>query len=243
MGAWALLHELPTVVVDGGEGAGSGGSRPSASAGGQRLSAATLQAVGCAPLRAAPPLPQTPFHPAPPSVYLSPLPLPAAISRPELSKRVLGSPRALAQLESTVHALVRAQQAAFLAAAAATAAPLAVLDIPLLYETGAEAGCDGVLVMGADPRAQRERALARPGMTPAKLDAIRARQLSDPERRRRADYVIDTSGEGASLEATRRQVAALAAQLLGRRGTAFEQYWQQEQQQPGQQQQQPGQQP
>eukprot|EP00887_Chlorella_sp_A99_P006029 scaffold27.g6029.t1 len=145
-----------------------------------------------------------------------------AINRAELSKHVLGDADALWRLETVVHALVVARQAAFLHEAAGAGHPLVVLDIPLLYEMGAEAGCDAVLVVAAPPEVQRQRALARPGMTTAKLDAILARQWPDRDRRARAEFVIDT-GHG-SLEETCQQVAALAAALRGRQGTAFE-HW------------------
>lgn len=127
---------------------------------------------------------QAPACPAPP----------AAISRPELSKRVVGNPQALRLLESIVHPLVAAEKARWLAAQAAAGQRLVVLDIPLLYETGAEGGCDAVAVVSAPAEAQRARALARPGMHEEKLAAMLARQVPDADKRRRADFVIDTVG-------------------------------------------------
>jgi dephospho-CoA kinase len=96
--------------------------------------------------------------------------------------------------------------AAFLADTQSTGAPLAVLDIPLLYETGFDYGLDGVIVTVVDPDEQRRRALARPGMTVEKLDAILARQMPQTEKAKRATYVIDTNG---SVAETREAVDAL----------------------------------
>lgn len=104
----------------------------------------------------------------------------------------MGDAAALARLEALVHPLVSAAKRRWLAAQAAAGQPLVVLDIPLLYETGAERECDAVAVVSAPADAQRARALARPGMTAAKLDAILARQVPDADKRRRADFVIDT---------------------------------------------------
>lgn len=106
----------------------------------------------------------------------------------------MGKPAALQQLEAIVHPLVAAEKQRWLAAAAAAGQQLVVLDIPLLYETGAEAMCDAVAVVSAPAEEQRRRALARPGMTEDKLAAILQRQVADEEKRRRADFVIDTVG-------------------------------------------------
>ncbi len=120
------------------------------------------------------------------------------------------------RLEAIVHPLVRAREAAFLEQARRDGAPIAVLDIPLLYETGAEGRVDAVVVVSAPESVQRERVLARPGMTEEKFAAILSRQVPDSEKRRRADHIIDTS---RGLDAAREQVAALLKQLargLGR---------------------------
>lgn len=114
-----------------------------------------------------PPLP----HASPPSLC------PAAISRPELSKRVVGNPEALKQLEAIVHPLVTAYKVRWLRQQAAARQTLVVLDIPLLYETGAEAMCDAVAVVSCPAEVQRQRALARPGMTAEKLEGLLARQV------------------------------------------------------------------
>ena len=113
------------------------------------------------------------------------------VDRPALRAAVLGNSEKLARLEAIVHPLVRDVSRAFLARHAD--APLVVLDIPLLFETGAEARCDAVLVVTAPPEVQRARVLARPGMTEAAFEAIRAKQMPDAEKRARADFVIDTS--------------------------------------------------
>ncbi|KAL4424067.1 hypothetical protein ABPG75_001368 [Micractinium tetrahymenae] len=141
-----------------------------------------------------------------------------AISRPELSKRVVGNPEALRLLESIVHPLVAAEKALWLAAQAAAGQRLVVLDIPLLYETGAEADCDAVAVVSAPAEAQRARALARPGMSEGKLAAMLARQVPDAEKRRWADFVVDT---GVPLEETRQHVVSLVEALRGRQGSKF----------------------
>lgn len=135
------------------------------------------------------------------------------IDRQALGKIVLGDPAALDRLEKAVHPLVRARLAAFLGEARASGAPLAVVDIPLLFESGHDYGLDAVAVTCADPQIARARALARPGMDGEKLDAILARQLPQAEKLQRADYVIDTGGP---LAATRAAVAALVATLTGK---------------------------
>lgn len=136
-----------------------------------------------------------------------------AVDRDRLSKAVIGKPHALRDLEAIVHPLVHADADAFLARHHAAGAPLAVLDIPLLYETGGRGRVDRVVVVTAPAAVQRERVLARPGMTEEKFAAILARQVPDAEKRARADYVIDT-GEG--LEAARAAVRALIAEVGGK---------------------------
>lgn len=114
------------------------------------------------------------------------------IDRAELSRRLLAAPGRLQELEAVVHPLVRARIAKFLAESEASGADIAVVDIPLLYEGGHDWGLDAVIVTVVDPAEQRRRALARPGMTDEKLDAILARQMPQDEKVTRADYVIDT---------------------------------------------------
>ncbi len=130
----------------------------------------------------------------------------AGIDRPALRAAIFGDAGQRARLESIVHPAVAAARERFLAAH--TAAPLVVLDVPLLYETGGERYCDAVAVVSAPSAVQRERVLARPGMTGTTFAAILASQLPDAEKRARATHVIDT---GTTLAATRAQVAALVA--------------------------------
>ena len=129
-----------------------------------------------------------------------------SIDRAELSRRLLAEPARLKDLEAVVHPLVRQRIAKFLARSEASGADIAVVDIPLLYEGGHDWGLDAVIVTACDPAEQRRRALARPGMTDEKLDAILARQMPQEEKIRRADYVIDTTN---SLEEVTKSVARL----------------------------------
>ena len=125
-----------------------------------------------------------------------------AIDRDELSKRVLGQPDKLKALESVVHPLVRERIAQFLRDAQSTGARLAIVDIPLLFEGRHDYGLDRVAVTAAAPETYRARALARPGMTVEKLEAILARQMPQDEKIKRADYVIYTDESLAQTRAT-----------------------------------------
>ena len=116
-----------------------------------------------------------------------------AVDRDALSKQVLHNPAAIAKLESIVHPLVAQAQQAFLKRAKADGAQIAVLDIPLLFETGGEARVDIIVVVSAPHAVQRDRVMKRPGMTAEKFEAIIARQVPDSEKTARADYVVDTS--------------------------------------------------
>jgi dephospho-CoA kinase len=129
-----------------------------------------------------------------------------AVDRAKLATRVLGDPAALKRLEAIVHPLVRADADAFLARHRLAGAPLAVLDIPLLFETGGRDRVDKVVVVSAPPEIQRRRVLARPGMTGEKFESILRRQMPDAEKRRLADFVIDT---GKGLDAARAEVATI----------------------------------
>jgi dephospho-CoA kinase len=133
-----------------------------------------------------------------------------AVDRAELSKRLLAEPDRLAELEAAVHPLVRERIARFLAESEAAGAAIAVVDIPLLFESGHDWGLDAVAVTVVDEATQRARAMARPGMTGEKLDAILARQMPQAEKRRRADYILDTS---VSIAETTKAVRALVAAL------------------------------
>lgn len=132
------------------------------------------------------------------------------VDRAELSRRLVAEPGRLPALEAIVHPLVRARVTKFLADAEAAGEPLAVVDIPLLFETGFDYGLDKVVVTAVDGATQRARALSRDGMSVEKLDAILARQLPQAEKLKRADYIFDTSG---SIADTRNAVAALVEQF------------------------------
>ena len=115
------------------------------------------------------------------------------VDREKLSGHVVGNAEAMKRLEAIVHPMLRAHHQKFLDDAEKSGAPVAVVDIPLLYETGGESRVDAVVVVTTASEVQRERILAREGMTPEKLDAILAKQLPDAEKRKRADFVVDTS--------------------------------------------------
>jgi dephospho-CoA kinase len=136
---------------------------------------------------------------------------PQGVDRAKLGAKVFGDPQALARLEALVHPTVRAAREAFLLVHAG--APLVVFDIPLLFEKGGVGEVDKVLVVSAPPEVQRARVLARDGMTPRRFAEILALQLTDSEKRARADYIIDT---GRSLAKTEAEVAALVEKLTSR---------------------------
>lgn len=125
------------------------------------------------------------------------------VDRAKLSQQVVGDPAALKRLEEIVHPLVRKAEQKFLAEAERKKAPVAVLDIPLLFETQGEARVDAVAVVSAAAGVQRLRVLERPGMTEEKFQALLAKQVPDDEKRRRADFIVD-SGQG--IESARAQV-------------------------------------
>lgn len=133
------------------------------------------------------------------------------VDRDALSRMVLGNDSAMKRLEAIVHPMVHEEREKFVESARQAGARLVILDIPLLFETGGEAGVDRVLVVTCDEAIQRRRVLARPGMTEEKFEAIRSRQTPDAEKRRRADYVIDTSGTFADSES---QVDRVLAKIL-----------------------------
>ena len=132
----------------------------------------------------------------------------SGVKRDALGAKVFGNPQALARLEAIVHPAVAARRAAFLAQH--EDAPIVVFDIPLLFEKGGHAGVDSVVVVSAPAETQRERVLARPGMTREKFEHILSIQVPDAEKRARADYVIDT---GQPLKDTQRAVAELIRHL------------------------------
>jgi len=130
------------------------------------------------------------------------------VDRAKLGARVLNDTAALRRLEAIVHPHVREAEIAFGRAAEAAGVPVVVLDIPLLFETGGDRRMDAVVVVSAPPEIQRERVLARPGMTEEKFAAILAKQMPDADKRARADFVIDSS---QGFDAARAQVAAVLA--------------------------------
>jgi dephospho-CoA kinase len=135
---------------------------------------------------------------------------PQGVDRARLRAAILADPLLLPRIEAAIHPLVAADRDRFLAGARASGAALAVCDIPLLFETGADAWLDTVIVVSAPAEIQRGRVLKRPGMTEAAFEAIRAKQLPDAEKRSRADHIVDT---GRSKKHTRAQAAAILAKL------------------------------
>ena len=132
------------------------------------------------------------------------------IDRRRLGDRIFGDPAARARLESILHPLVRRSTKDFLKRQARQRRDLVILDIPLLFETGAEALCDAVIVVSAPASLQAARVLGRPGMTEEKYRAILAAQMSDEEKRRRADFVVLTGlSKGATLRRLSRIVTLL----------------------------------
>ncbi len=144
------------------------------------------------------------------------------VDRAKLSSALVAAPDRFRDLEAIVHPAVRAQQASFLRTQAAASAACAVLEIPLLLESGGQAVVDVVVVTSARSDVQRDRLLARPGMTREKLETLLARQMPDAEKRRRADVVIDTNGTIAACHA---QVDALLARLADLPAAAYDQHW------------------
>lgn len=138
-----------------------------------------------------------------------------AVDRTKLSAVVLNNADRLRQLEAIVHPLVRKAEQDFLIGASAHS--IAVLDIPLLFETGGDSRCDAVVVVSASEAVERARVLSRPGMTAEKFEAIRAKQMPDAEKRRRAHFIVETDHGFPHAEA---QVSAILAALAGRPGRA-----------------------
>jgi dephospho-CoA kinase len=137
------------------------------------------------------------------------------VDRAKLSTAVVGKPEALKTLEEIIHPLVRKEERAFIARCRQAGQGVAVLDVPLLLETGGEGRCDAVCVVTAAPEIQRARVLARPEMNVAKFEAILARQMPDSDKRRRAHFLVDT---GHGLLAAQRQVDSILRALAARPG-------------------------
>jgi dephospho-CoA kinase len=133
------------------------------------------------------------------------------VDRAKLSAKVVHDQAAIKQLEQIVHPMLGASRKKFLEEAEASGAPVVVMDIPLLYETGGEKRVDAVVVVSTDAATQRERILARGTMTSEALDAILARQLPDAEKRKRADFVVDTS---RGLDPVRTAIRDILAEVV-----------------------------
>jgi dephospho-CoA kinase len=133
------------------------------------------------------------------------------VDRAKLSAKVVRDPAAIKQLEQIVHPMLGASRQKFLEAAEQSGAPVVVMDIPLLFETGGEKRVDAVVVVTTTPENQRERILARGTMTHEALDAILARQLPDAEKRKRADFVVDTSH---GLDPVRTRIRDILAEVV-----------------------------
>jgi len=139
------------------------------------------------------------------------------VDRAKLSTRVVHDQAAIKQLEQIVHPMLGASRKKFLDDAEASGAPVVVMDIPLLFETGGEKRVDAVVVVSTDPATQRERILARGTMTSEALDGILARQLPDAEKRKRADFVVDTSHGLDPVRAAIRDILAEVVKMPQRR--------------------------
>ncbi|WP_454623736.1 dephospho-CoA kinase [Bradyrhizobium cenepequi] len=133
------------------------------------------------------------------------------VDRAKLSARVVHDPAAMKRLEQIVHPMLGASRQKFFEDAEASHAPVVVVDVPLLFETGGEKRVDAVVVVTTSPEIQRERVLARGTMDDEKLDAILARQLPDAEKRKRADFVVDTSH---GLDPVRAQIKDILAEVV-----------------------------
>ena len=135
-----------------------------------------------------------------------------AIDRKKLADKVIDNPSAIAKLEAIVHPLVREAENSFRAHVAGEGRRIALLDIPLLLETGGQSRVDAVVLVSATSEIQEARVLARPGMTRERLDAILRRQMPDDEKRRRAHFIVDTGGDFVE---TRRQVDDVLRAVAG----------------------------
>ena len=140
------------------------------------------------------------------------------VDRAALAAQLATAPDGFKRLEAIVHPMVRAAERAFLVHHHAASVPLAVLEIPLLFETGADQLVDAVMVVSTDAATQRARVLARSGITPARFDALLARQMSDTDKRARADFVVDTTG---AITDTHAQIDQALVQLKCRPARAY----------------------
>ncbi|MDU6747877.1 MAG: dephospho-CoA kinase, partial [Bradyrhizobium sp.] len=132
------------------------------------------------------------------------------VDRSKLSAKVVGDPEAIRRLEAIVHPMLRSYHQDFLDKAAQSGVPVAVVDVPLLFETGGDKRVDAVVVVSTSPEIQRQRILARGTMTEEALDALLARQMPDAEKRARADFVVDTSN---GLDPVRARIRDILAEV------------------------------
>lgn len=137
------------------------------------------------------------------------------VDRQKLAAALAQNPANFPKLEAIVHPMVRTREMEFLKRHAAMGTEIVLLDIPLLFETGGEDRVDVIVVVSCDPSIQRARVLARPGMTPEKFELILKRQTPDAEKRKKADYIIDT---GHGIDQARQQVRSILAQIRARTG-------------------------
>jgi dephospho-CoA kinase len=144
------------------------------------------------------------------------------VDRKALSAVLLAAPERFAELEKIVHPLVRASERAFLQGEAASGTAIVVLEIPLLFETGADAKVDATIVVSAPAEVQRQRLLQRTGLDERRIDSLLAQQMPDAEKRARADFVVDTGGV---VEASNGALDAVIGELRTRRGTAYRRCW------------------
>ena len=143
------------------------------------------------------------------------------VDRDALAQAVLNEEDALDRLEAIVHPMVQAAERAFVLAQATAGVEMVVLEIPLLFEVGADQRVDVTIVVSASPATQRQRVLARPGMTLEKLEAIHAQQVPDQEKRARADFVVDTD---RPIEQTAAEIDSIIESLARRPGRAIERW-------------------
>jgi dephospho-CoA kinase len=139
-----------------------------------------------------------------------------SVDRALLAQRVLRDPRELRRLEAIIHPLVQAEREAFLASAAAAALPIVVLDIPLLFEIGAETSVDVIVIATAPEAVQKSRVFMREGMTEEKFTAIVAKQIPDSQKRHRAHFLVDTSRGFAAAAAQVRDILRATSAMQGR---------------------------
>lgn len=144
------------------------------------------------------------------------------VDRTKLSARLVAEPQSFKRLEAIVHPRVRDGERRFLQTEHARGAPMAVLEVPLLFEAGGDGTVDIKIVVSAAREVQRQRVLQRPGMTDAKFETVVARQVPEPEKRARADFVVETSG---TVENCNSQIDAIITKLESRDGDAYERFW------------------